>query len=570
MDGEEEGGAALDPASAVERASGTTELDALNFEVELLTIAALRSIADDIAERVASRAKALAATSIILITEDDLTAAIAFWRYAETGLEALEKGTSALLAQLQPPGASKSKKAAGSLESAGSLEGAGIIVDGIQSLAEILSWLRVDTVYSGRVPEVEGALRPALAGQLLVRELDVLGTETYLDPAMPGRQNGLLDRVGRLLAGKTRLEAMQRPAAVGDEDTPPPQDDETARQQARIVAALAQIDAWLAATFAGGEGHPPLVRLLAASEVTLLASRPGVLILDARVIKTGGRYRTRKHLFSTLFGFDSVSYSGGAAVAFTLLDAATGKAVLSDVVHHSSGDVRFSTPAQGVVSPSNLQAIVGRAAPRPTSPPASERRATDPHNNAAAQEATVTNPPTAETITPNSGDDEAAEGNVDRSVPTPGPFEAVAPWRVAKSLLTLREQINALAPRRSTASDGAIGDEKHRTRNSDHNPWVDDGRGGGVVTAIDVTHDAAGGCDADAVAESIRAARDARIKYVIWNKRIAASYATDGAAAWAWRKYTGSNGHTHHIHISVKPEKASYDSTAAWNVKTKA
>ncbi|HKV33547.1 MAG TPA: hypothetical protein VJP89_04485, partial [Pyrinomonadaceae bacterium] len=59
-------------------------------------------------------------------------------------------------------------------------------------------------------------------------------------------------------------------------------------------------------------------------------------------------------------------------------------------------------------------------------------------------------------------------------------------WRVAKSLLRLREQINELAPNRSKASDGTIGDAAHASRKSDHNPWVKDGSIG-VVTAMDIT-----------------------------------------------------------------------------------
>ena len=69
-------------------------------------------------------------------------------------------------------------------------------------------------------------------------------------------------------------------------------------------------------------------------------------------------------------------------------------------------------------------------------------------------------------------------------------------WRVAKSLLKLRDQINAHAPKRSKKSDGYIGDAAHASRSSDHNPWVKDGKMG-VVTAADFTHDPAGGFDAE-------------------------------------------------------------------------
>ena len=167
--------------------------------------------------------------------------------------------------------------------------------------------------------------------------------------------------------------------------------------------------------------------------------------------------------------------------------------------------------------------------------------------------------------TPNSGDDSFAEPGVIRSAPSAPDLEAVARWRVAKALLALRRQVDTKAPRRDKTSDGTIGDAAHATRSSDHNPWVLDG-GAGVVTAMDVTHDPAHGCDAAALAESIRRSRDARVKYIIWNRRIANSSRVDGAAAWAWRAYTGTNPHSKHVHISVLPEKARFDSEVRWAI----
>lgn len=140
-------------------------------------------------------------------------------------------------------------------------------------------------------------------------------------------------------------------------------------------------------------------------------------------------------------------------------------------------------------------------------------------------------------------------------------LEALRPWRVAEALLALRRQVDARAPRRNKASDGAIGDAEHATRDSDHNPWVVDGAFG-VVTAIDVTHDPAGGCDAGALAEAIQAARDPRVKYVIWNRQIVSAT----VRPWEWRPYTGANPHNKHVHISVSEHKGNYDSVAAWSI----
>ena len=165
--------------------------------------------------------------------------------------------------------------------------------------------------------------------------------------------------------------------------------------------------------------------------------------------------------------------------------------------------------------------------------------------------------------TPNSGDDIDAEPENQEALD----LEAtnVARWRAAKSLLVLRDQVNRKAPNRSKASDGTIGDTRHASQNSDHNPWVKDGNVG-VVTALDITHDPNDGCDANAIAKAIRDSRDVRVKYIIWNRRIANSSPIGGQSAWTWRSYTGSNPHTGHIHISVKSNKPNYDSTAAWSI----
>lgn len=136
-------------------------------------------------------------------------------------------------------------------------------------------------------------------------------------------------------------------------------------------------------------------------------------------------------------------------------------------------------------------------------------------------------------------------------------------WRVAASLLALRDQVNAAWPERNRASDGTIGDPAHQSRNSDHNPWIREGSVG-VVSALDVTHDPASGCDARQIAEWIRADRDTRVKYMIFDRRICSSSPVNGAAAWVWRGYSGPNPHTKHIHISVKATKSLYDSGAPW------
>lgn len=132
-------------------------------------------------------------------------------------------------------------------------------------------------------------------------------------------------------------------------------------------------------------------------------------------------------------------------------------------------------------------------------------------------------------------------------------------WRVAKSLLVLREQINAAYPGRKKDSDGTIGNAEHSARSSDHNPDVD-----GVVKALDTTHDPAHGFDSYSFSDMLIANRDPRIKYVISNRRIASGAA--GPYPWIWRKYTGKNKHDHHNHVSVRKEARYFDDATPWQM----
>lgn len=129
--------------------------------------------------------------------------------------------------------------------------------------------------------------------------------------------------------------------------------------------------------------------------------------------------------------------------------------------------------------------------------------------------------------------------------------------RIAQSLATLRDQIDAAYPNRKKSSDGWIGDSSHALRTSDHNPNAN-----GVVQALDVTHDPSGGIDTYKLAEILRYTRDPRIKYVISSGKIFSSL----IRPWEWRPYTGSNAHAHHIHISVDDDPARHDDPSLWRI----
>ena len=121
-------------------------------------------------------------------------------------------------------------------------------------------------------------------------------------------------------------------------------------------------------------------------------------------------------------------------------------------------------------------------------------------------------------------------------------FIAKTATPAAKSVL---RQATALRPKRKTASDGLLPSKAHiaQSPNSDHNTGL----------AADLTHDPENGIDGHEIFEALKA--DVRVKYlifqgIIWSKK-------DGD-----RRYTGSNPHNKHIHISINDIWG--DDTSPW------
>lgn len=114
-------------------------------------------------------------------------------------------------------------------------------------------------------------------------------------------------------------------------------------------------------------------------------------------------------------------------------------------------------------------------------------------------------------------------------------------------------QATALWPKRNRASDGLLPSKAHiaQNPNSDHNTGL----------AVDLTHDPKRGVDCAELFERLKG--DARVSYLIFNRRIWVSKQGE-------KKYSGSNPHEKHLHISIKAEYAKDDSPwFAWVAKPK-
>lgn len=148
-------------------------------------------------------------------------------------------------------------------------------------------------------------------------------------------------------------------------------------------------------------------------------------------------------------------------------------------------------------------------------------------------------------------------------------------WRNCIASIKLNDEIKKRYPKREWSSDGTIGDAAHAARNSDHNPWLKDRNGVGVVRARDIDEDLDGnpadsGHDAAPLFNhllGLAKAGDPRINgggYLIYEAKI---YSATGN--WVARPYTGTaNPHKKHIHLSFSRNPAGYDSDKPWGLLT--
>lgn len=150
-------------------------------------------------------------------------------------------------------------------------------------------------------------------------------------------------------------------------------------------------------------------------------------------------------------------------------------------------------------------------------------------------------------------------------------------WTVVPCLLALRDEFNKINPKRDKGADGTIGDTNH-TSASDHTPDEDsdvlrdhDADSKNEVHALDIDSTGPwGGRSFDDIilalvarerAEYNHPTIKARLKYVIWNRRIALR-----SNGWAWRAYTREDPHTNHAHFSALYTTSTENDTRSWGV----
>jgi hypothetical protein len=128
-------------------------------------------------------------------------------------------------------------------------------------------------------------------------------------------------------------------------------------------------------------------------------------------------------------------------------------------------------------------------------------------------------------------------------------MKTVAKKATPAALAVLR-QATALQPKRKKASDGLLPSAAHikQSPDSDHNTGY----------AVDLTHDPKNGIDCAVIFEKFK--EDPRVKYLIFNGKIWSKE----KSKLGNRRYTGSNPHNKHLHVSIESTMGADTSPWFW------
>ena len=120
--------------------------------------------------------------------------------------------------------------------------------------------------------------------------------------------------------------------------------------------------------------------------------------------------------------------------------------------------------------------------------------------------------------------------------------------RATPAAIAVLRQATAIAPSRMKASDGLLPSRAHlkQSPTSDHNTGL----------AVDLTHDPKNGIDCADIFEKLK--EDERVTYLIFKSKIWSKE----KAKQGNRRYTGSNPHNKHLHISI--DAACSADTSPW------
>ncbi|MGO8124270.1 hypothetical protein ACC728_24960 [Rhizobium ruizarguesonis] len=306
MDGEDtEGGDGAVASEAEKTVEATTVTDYVRIEVDILALTSAGLITKTMADRIAAFEP-----DVVVIGGENLSAAARAFTVFKERAEQLITAVDSL------------PKEERSVDEAKAIEGGLAVLGLVKTIANLASYFKAETNYFGRKVELsEASIYPLLAGHLQEKSIDVILPEIvaprFHNPAPVFSVFGMIDA---LITRRNRLNVQ-----YGNGGEPP----------LPVAAMLATVDAVIDGAVKPDPvtGNTSIAQLLLGSDISrLVAEAEKPLLVSLKSIAAGGHIRTRKHLFTTIFTGDKISFSGGAAVSYFIFDLKTSKILGGDVL----------------------------------------------------------------------------------------------------------------------------------------------------------------------------------------------------------------------------------------------
>lgn len=177
----------------------------------------------------------------------------------------------------------------------------------------------------GAKPIAESALISTLAGQLSQRGFKIM-LPGVLDP-QPKVGKGIVFQLAELW-DKKELAAKIKDPNDAAKDT---------------ISTVEGLFSWLQKIPEGKQQPSLLCDLIAVDGISTLIAENSAFIVVSEIVANGGSYRVRNSLISRLFRGNALSYCGGVAVSFLLLEGDSLTLRTSDTLYYSTGYTEFPT-----------------------------------------------------------------------------------------------------------------------------------------------------------------------------------------------------------------------------------
>lgn len=313
-------------------------LDTLKLEVTVLSIAAVDTVASEIARKIEPIVTERKLKGVVIADPDS----IGMLR-SHIALMGELASLEAQIAAIKPADDSEGGLEAGFVDPGTvytAARGARAIANNV---GKVLGMLDPRSSYQG----AEVQVAPSVVHAALAKHIAGRGIETQVPRYSVARKTGS-EFIDRLIELQRRCQSLNEGGA----------------EASGLGVISDRINALVQGVFgttAGGDSmqggsSSTMLQRLAEAEMYAAAIDRGFGLLTIELTASGGSYRIRKWILNGLLGRDSLTYSGGAAVTYFLLAGGSMASLASDTVYFASGHGSFGNKYQRF-SPTNIPGL---------------------------------------------------------------------------------------------------------------------------------------------------------------------------------------------------------------------